>query len=91
VNGSSIIREYDVPEQFSYYHVELDSHELLFAEGVEAESFVDNVDRMHFHNWDDRVAPATPIAEMDMPRAKATRQVPQTICRRLGLSKVAVA
>ena len=91
VNGSSIIREYDVPEQFTYYHVELDSHELLLAEGVEAESFVDNVDRMHFHNWDDRVAPETAIAEMNLPRAKSMRQLPQAIRGRLGISLVAVA
>ena len=91
VNGSSIIRDYDVPEQFTYYHVELDSHELLLAEGIEAESFVDNVDRMHFHNWDDRTAPETAIAEMDLPRAKSARQVPMAIRRRFGLSQIAVA
>ncbi len=91
VNGSTIIRDYDVPEQFTYYHVELDSHELLFAEGIEAESFVDNVDRMHFHNWDDRVAPDTAIVEMDLPRAKSARQVPMSIRRRFGLNQIAVA
>jgi len=80
-----------VPEQFTYYHVELDSHELLLAEGVEAESFVDNVDRMHFHNWDERTAPETAIAEMDLPRAKSARQVPMAIRHRLGLNQIAVA
>ena len=91
VNGSTIIREYDVPEQFTYYHVELATHELLIAEGVEAESFVDNVDRMHFHNWNDREAPETAITEMDLPRAKSARQVPTAIRNRLGLSRIAVA
>ena len=91
VNGSSIIRDYDVPESFTYYHVELDSHELLLAEGVDAESFVDNVDRMHFHNWEDRMAPEAAIMEMDLPRAKSARQVPASIRRRLGLDQMAVA
>jgi autotransporter passenger strand-loop-strand repeat protein len=76
VNGASIRREYDVPEIFSYYHVELESHELLLAEGVVAESFVDNVDRMNFANWADRTAPETPIAEMPYPRVKSWRQLP---------------
>lgn len=76
VNGVGIYREHDVPEQFTYYHVELASHELLLAEGVQTESFVDNVDRMHFHNWDDRNAPAAPILEMPYPRAKSWRQLP---------------
>jgi hypothetical protein len=79
VNGASIRREYDVPECFSYYHVELASHELLLAEGVAAESFVDNVDRMHFANWDERTTPAEPIAEMLYPRAKSHRQLPPSL------------
>ncbi len=91
VNGTSILRDYDVPEQFTYYHVELASHELLLAEGVQAESFVDNVERMHFQNWDARTAPYEAIVEMDMPRAKSARQVPAAIRRRLGLNKTEAA
>ena len=86
VNGSSIIRETDVPETFVYYHVELGSHELILAEGALTESFVDNVDRMNFENWAEHQAlygEAAPIAEMDYPRAKAARQVPQSIGRML--------
>ncbi len=83
VNGVNIYREHDVPEQFTYYHVELASHELLWAEGVQTESFVDNVDRMHFHNWDDRNAPAAPIPEMPYPRAKSQRQLPASLKARL--------
>jgi hypothetical protein len=74
-----ITREHNVPEQFTYYHVELDSHELLFAEGALAESFVDNAGRWHFHNWDERAAPAEPIAELDLPRVKSARQLPQRL------------
>ena len=84
VNGTSIVREQDVPEQFTYYHVEMATHELLLAEGVPAESFVDNVDRMHFHNWDEREAPAEAIEEMPYPRAKSHRQVPMAIRCRLN-------
>jgi autotransporter passenger strand-loop-strand repeat protein len=76
VNEVSIYREHDVPEQFVYYHVELASHELLLAEGVLAESFVDNVDRMHFHNWDYRNEPPAPILEMPHPRVRSQRQLP---------------
>ena len=89
VNDQTIIRETDVPVQFTYYHVELASHELLIAEGVWAESFVDNVDRMHFHNWDARTAPDEPIAEMPYPRAKSARQLPRTLRLRLAPHKAA--
>jgi hypothetical protein len=81
VNGSSIIREADVPECFTYYHVELAAHELLLAEGAATESFVDNVDRMGFANWAEHAAlgESAPIVELDLPRAKSQRQVPSAL------------
>jgi Hint domain len=51
VNGVSIVRERNVPERLTYYHVELDDHSLLLAENTPAETFVDNVDRLAFDNW----------------------------------------
>ena len=79
VNGTSITREEDVPESFRYYHIELATHELLLAEGCPAESFVDNIDCMNFHNWDAREAPVEPVIEMDFARAKSARQVPVAV------------
>ena len=86
VNGVSITREADVPEVFTYYHVELATHELLLAEGAPAESFVDNVDRMNFDNWaaHQALGATTPMEELPYPRAKAPRQVPAAIRRRLA-------
>ncbi|MCB8875828.1 Hint domain-containing protein [Acidisoma silvae] len=77
VNDLSITREYDVPETFTYYHIELSSHELILAEGVPAETFVDNVSRMAFDNWAEHEAlyGDAPIEEMDLPRAQSARQV----------------
>lgn len=93
VGFPGITREHDVPEMFNYYHVELETHELLLAEGTPAESFVDNIDRMNFHNWNERSAPVEPIAEMEYPRAKSVRQLPSGLRNRLGsgVSEVKVA
>lgn len=85
VNGTSIIRETGVPENFRYYHVELATHELLLAENCPAESFVDNVDRINFHNWGDRATPATAVTEMDLPRVKAARQLPAALRHTLSI------
>ena len=85
VDGVTVLREHSVPDHFTYYHLELATHELLLAEGVLAESFVDNMDRMHFHNWDARTAPDQPIAELPYPRAKSARQVPARIRRQSPL------
>jgi Hint domain len=89
VNGGSIIRETNVPEHITYYHVELTAHSLLFAEGALAESFVDNSDRMQFQNWSTHPALGDPMEEMAYPRAKCARQVPRNI-HQLLLARAAV-
>jgi autotransporter-associated beta strand protein len=49
VNDRSIVRVASV-EQVEYFHLELDSHDVLLAEGAPAESFVDDESRGMFHN-----------------------------------------
>jgi hypothetical protein len=56
-NGTSIVRETDVPEVFTYYHVEVDDHSLILAENTPSETFVDNVDRLNFDNWAEHLVP----------------------------------
>ena len=86
VNGVSIVRETEAPESFTYYHVEVAEHSLILAENTPAETFVDNVDRMAFDNWEEYVAVVgdTSIPEMEYPRAKSARQVPQATRARLA-------
>ncbi len=87
VNGSSIIRETVMPETFTYYHIELDDHSLILADGTPAETFIDNIDRMAFDNWEEHAAivgEAAEIVEMAIPRAKSARQVPSAIRARLA-------
>jgi len=79
LNDSSIVRESAVPSVFTYYHVEVEDHSLILAENTPAETFVDNVDRMRFDNWDEHLAlypEGKAIAELPYPRAKGLRQVP---------------
>jgi hypothetical protein len=82
VNGVSITREQAMPDIFRYYHVEVADHSFVLAEGVEAETFVDNVSRLAFDNWDEHEVPA-PIMEMSLPRAKSARQLPRALRERL--------
>jgi len=79
VNGTSIVRETGVPTTFTYYHVEVEDHSLILAENTPAETFVDNIDRLHFDNWAEHEAlypEGKPINELPYPRAKSHRQVP---------------
>jgi hypothetical protein len=87
VNGTSIVRAPAPAPTFTYYHVELADHSLLLADNVPAESFIDNVDRLAFDNWDEHEAlgdEAAPLVEMAYPRAKAVRQVPVSTRERLA-------
>ena len=86
------MRETNVPSTYTYYHVELDDHSLILAEGVPAETFVDNIDRLAFDNWDEHEAlypNGKAIVEMQYPRAKSFRQVPPAI--RSNLAALAAA
>ena len=49
INGTSIRRAEGI-EQVEYFHIELDSHDILVADGAFAESFVDCDSRAMFHN-----------------------------------------
>jgi Hint domain len=83
VNGATIMREHAVPMEFTYYHVELDTHSLLFAEGAPAESFLEDVNDITFADWEDRVAPLD-AEELDYPRVKSVRQLPRATGERLA-------
>lgn len=83
VNGTSIRREAKGEDNFTYYHVELDSHDLILAENTACESFIDNIDRMNFNNWAERES-SEPMVEMAYPRAKSARQVPSALRQQIA-------
>ena len=87
VNDSTIRRETNVPEIWTYWHVELADHALVLAEGVAAESFVDNAERKAFDNWAEHQAlypDGQQLSEMPLPRAKSHRQVPHSLRQRIA-------
>jgi hypothetical protein len=95
VNGGSIVREAAMPERFTYFHVELEDHALILAEGVPAETFVDNVTRRRFDNFAEFATlygdGSATIAEMEQPRVKSARQLPKALRARLGLDTARAA
>ncbi len=66
VNGETIIRERRA--EVTFWHVELDRHAILLANGAEAESYLDTGNRRQFSNcalsYDPAVPGAEPCAEM---------------------------
>lgn len=49
VNGLSIV-QIEKPREISYIHLELETHDILLAEGAPSESFLDDSSRGMFHN-----------------------------------------
>ncbi len=88
VNAATVVREARMPERFTYFHVELEDHALILAEGVPAETFLDTVTRRRFDNFADYVAlygdEGPVLAEIAVPRVKSARQLPRALRERLG-------
>jgi autotransporter passenger strand-loop-strand repeat protein len=49
VNGTTIYQE-QTTRYVTYYHIELDAHDIILAEGLPAETFLDTGDRAMFEN-----------------------------------------
>jgi len=80
-NGTTIRQEARMPMSgFTYYHVETEAHELLLAEGVPAESFIDYAGRDSFENGDEVTGQ---VVEMALPRISSKRMVPEYVRKAL--------
>ena len=95
VNGTTITRAPAPAPRFTYFHVELEDHALVLAEGVPAETFVDHVTRRRFDNFAEFEAlygaEQANIAELEMPRIKSARQLPRATQARLEAQAAASA
>ncbi len=79
----------DMPTKFVWWHVELENHECVVANGVPAESFIDYVGRSGFDNYDEYLEIAGAdrlIAEMPFARISAHRLVPPDLREALGIA-----
>jgi autotransporter-associated beta strand protein len=84
LNGSTIVRERAV--RVDYHHVELDTHDVILAEGAASETFVDDNSRGIFHNASDfaeRYPGARQDARYCAPRHEHGRRL-EAIRRRLA-------
>ena len=69
---------------FSYYHIDTGAHELLLAEGVAAESFIDYASRDSF---DGQGTATNIIQEMPLPRISSARTLPADLKSKLNHNK----
>ncbi|MGQ0334896.1 Hint domain-containing protein [Halomonas elongata] len=81
----------ELPDAVTYYHIETDSHEVILANGTEAETYVDYVDRQAFDNYAEYVALygiETRVVEMPRHRISSRRLLPLALRERLGIEDV---
>jgi len=79
----------ETPERLVYYHVETENHDVILANGVAAETFVDVTSRASFDNYQeylDLYGVERIVPEMPAPRIATGRLVPDAIKARLGIS-----
>ena len=91
VNGASIVQA-ERADKVDYFHIELETHDVIIAEGALAESFVDDDSRGIFHNAHDYSAlypeAVTGTAQYYAPRLEHGYEVEairQRIALRAGL------
>ena len=94
-DGVAVRREPAPAPRFTWYHIELEDHALVLAEGTAAESYVDHVTRRRFDNFAEYEAlygtEAPAIAELPLPRVKSARQLPRAVRARLDARTAAIA
>jgi hypothetical protein len=86
VNGVTILPMPDPPEVIQYFHLELDRHRLVIADGTPVESFVDDVSRAAFDNvdeWDALGLDPLPVDSLPYVKVKSARQLPAVVSHRL--------
>jgi len=89
VNGTTItevpLAEFD--GSYTVYHIETETQDIILAEGVPAETYIDYVGRQAFDNYAEYIAlygEEASITEMPYPCVSSARLLPEEIKRRLS-------
>lgn len=90
VNGSSIgwLPMEDIGSSMTFYHVETDCHDVIVANGANAESYLDCPTRAGFDNFAEYLelyGAERLIHEMPLARISSSRLVPRSIKAKLGM------
>ncbi|MGQ0335435.1 Hint domain-containing protein [Halomonas elongata] len=96
VNQDTIdyVPRHELPKDATYYHIETEGHEVILANGAEAETYVDYLTRQSFDNYAEYVALygiETRVVEMPRHRISSRRLLPLALRERLGIQDMTPA
>ncbi len=66
VNGVSVVRRPEI-DPIRYFHIELETHDIVFADGAPAETFIERDNRGMFHNGTEFAALYPDAASRELP------------------------
>lgn len=92
VNGTSIVKVTEWAGHIDFYHIETEGHDIIDAQGLACETYIDHVSRRQFDNFAEFEAAfgqACAIPERPLPRVKFRRQLPKLIAMKLGIAPFA--
>ena len=92
VNDSSIrfLPLRNMPDTFTYWHIETERHEVLIANGVCAESLLVRGNRTTFDNWKEHPIQSWELEvmhEMNIPKIVSARFLPDQLREPLGIGR----
>ncbi|MFW2544443.1 Hint domain-containing protein [Primorskyibacter sp. 2E107] len=90
VNGTTVdwVPLSELANEVTYFHIETADHNVILANGAEAETFVDPVGRRQFDNYQeylDLYGVERIVPEMNHPRITSARLLPDKLKTRLGI------
>ena len=91
VNGTTITRAplSEFHDSYTVFHIETEAHEIIFANGAPAETFIDNVSRRAFDNFsefEELYGDQQEMKELPYPRAANARHLPWRIKKGFGIA-----
>ncbi len=87
VNGATIVRK-AIDSTFTYYHLELEQHDLVLANDADVRGRFDNAAEYEAL-YGNAASAASQATHMALPRVKSKRQLPAAIKAKLDQAKTA--
>lgn len=96
INASALVNDKNIffvplaemPREFTYYHIETEAHDEIYANGTLAETFIDYAARTGFDNYQEYIdlyGSEKKILEISKPRISSQRELPPYLEKKFSI------